>query len=315
MEKIYDFFYKINIGSILNQNALNNRELAYLTIIFIGIFFLFTKIKKKRNILIRLKNIIKIIFSKEILGVIIILNIWVVLNCYILNRINIWNWSLLKSTLIWFITTGIFITFKVVDMNNLKVKQYLKSIVRDSLKITIILDFIQNVYIFNYWIELGIGIIILIFGLLKIAIDISNDKKEKSINDLEKVINIIINTVIIFWLMSLFFEVITKPKALIDLNNLREFINNIILNISMIIPTYFLWVYVAYDNIFRHLKVRGNLNDSEKRYIRFKIIIYAKLNLNKLDIKMYQNIFWLSNKNDIKKAFKDLKRGIYSVSI
>ena len=315
MEKIYDFFYKINIGSILNQNALNNRELAYLTIIFIGIFFLFTKIKKKRNILIRLKNIIKIIFSKEILGVIIILNIWVVLNCYILNRINIWNWSLLKSTLIWFITTGIFITFKVVDMNNLKVKQYLKSIVRDSLKITIILDFIQNVYIFNYWIELGIRIIILIFGLLKIAIDISNDKKEKSINDLEKVINIIINTVIIFWLMSLFFEVITKPKALIDLNNLREFITNIILNISMIIPTYFLWVYVAYDNIFRHLKVRGNLNDSEKRYIRFKIIIYAKLNLNKLDIKMYQNIFWLSNKNDIKKAFKDLKRGIYSVSI
>ncbi len=315
MEKIYDFFYKINIGSILNQNALNNRELAYLTIIFIGIFFLFTKIKKKRNILIRLKNIIKIIFSKEILGVIIILNIWVVLNCYILNRINIWNWSLLKSTLIWFITTGIFITFKVVDMNNLKVKQYLKSIVRDSLKITIILDFIQNVYIFNYWIELGIVIIILIFGLLKIAIDISNDKKEKSINDLEKVINIIINTVIIFWLMSLFFEVITKPKALIDLNNLREFITNIILNISMIIPTYFLWVYVAYDNIFRHLKVRGNLNDSEKRYIRFKIIIYAKLNLNKLDIKMYQNIFWLSNKNDIKKAFKDLKRGIYSVSI
>ena len=315
MEKIYDFFYKINIGSILNQNALNNRELAYLTIIFIGIFFLFTKIKKKRNILIRLKNIIKIIFSKEILGVIIILNIWVVLNCYILNRINIWNWSLLKSTLIWFITTGIFITFKVVDMNNLKVKQYLKSIVRDSLKITIILDFIQNVYIFNYWIELGIVIIILIFGLLKIAIDISNDKKEKSINDLEKVINIIIDTVIIFWLMSLFFEVITKPKALIDLNNLREFITNIILNISMIIPTYFLWVYVAYDNIFRHLKVRGNLNDSEKRYIRFKIIIYAKLNLNKLDIKMYQNIFWLSNKNDIKKAFKDLKRGIYSVSI
>ena len=83
----------------------------------------------------------------------------------------------------------------------------------------------------------------------------------------------------------------------------------------MIIPTYFLWVYVAYDNIFRHLKVRGNLNDSEKRYIRFKIIIYAKLNLNKLDIKMYQNIFWLSNKNDIKKEFKDLKRGIYSVSI
>ncbi|WP_394897545.1 hypothetical protein, partial [Clostridium perfringens] len=222
------------------------------------------------------------------------MNIWVVLNCYILNRINIWNWSLLKSTLIWFITTGIFITFKVVDMNNLKVKQYLKSIVRDSLKITIILDFIQNVYIFNYWIELGIVIIILIFGLLKIAIDISNDKKEKSINDLEKVINIIINTVIIFWLMSLFFEVITKPKALIDLNNLREFITNIILNISMIIPTYFLWVYVAYDNIFRHLKVRGNLNDSEKRYIRFKIIIYAKLNLNKLDIKMYQNIFWLS---------------------
>ena len=58
--------------------------------------------------------------------------------------------------------------------------------------------------------------------MLKIAIDISNDKKEKSINDLEKVINIIINTVIIFWLMSLFFEVITKPKALIDLNNLRE---------------------------------------------------------------------------------------------
>ncbi|MBW4861906.1 MAG: hypothetical protein KZY57_03630 [Paeniclostridium sp.] len=309
MDKIYDFFYKMGISSILKQNALNNRELAYLTIIILGIIIIIISNKDKKGLLSAFVNILKIIFCKKIFGTIILLFIWVVLNCYILRKINIWNFSLVKSTLLWFITVGVFTAFKIVCMDKRKIEQYLKSILVNSVKITIFLDFIQNTYIFNFWIELAIGIFCVFIGLVQVVAEISKDKIK-----LQKGIDKIFMLIGLIWGATLIFKMITQPKALIDSNNLIEFISNIILTISMILPTYILGIYAGYENIFRRLKFRGNIDKSTKRYIRLKIILYAKIDPKKLDFRIYQKIFWLSDKKEIKNAFKDLKNGVTSIS-
>lgn len=310
MDKIYDFFYEISTSSILKQNALNNRELAYLTIIFLGIIIMIISNKDKKRLVSTFGNILKIIFCKKIFGTIILIAIWVFFICCFLKRRNVWNFTLVKSTLLWFITVGVFTVFKVVRMDKRKIGQYLKSILVNSFKLTIVLDFIQNTYIFNFWIELIIGIFFVFIGLFQVVAEMSKDKIK-----LQKGIDKIFILIGLAWGATLIFNMITQPKELINSNNLREFAVNLILTLSMILPTYILGIYVGYEEIFRRLKFRGNIDNSTKRYIRLKIILYAKINPKKLDFRIYQKIFWLSDKNDIKKAFKDLRRGIYSVPI
>ena len=68
-----------------------------------------------------------------------------------------------------------------------------------------------------------------------------------------------------------------------------DFIDNIILTISMILPTYILKVYVLYENLFIRLKFL-NIDNDIKRYLKIKIIFYAKLNITKLDFEYYKDI-------------------------
>jgi|GEM_PF-4351327 hypothetical protein len=67
-------FYEVSASSILKKNALNNRELAYLTII----------IKYEKGLFLIIVNMFKISFSKKNFVTIILLFIWLVLNCYVL---------------------------------------------------------------------------------------------------------------------------------------------------------------------------------------------------------------------------------------
>lgn len=305
MNQINNFLNNISTNEILKQNTLSNRELAYLTIIILGVVIVFIQHKDRKGLLLNVIGILKVIFSKKILGTTVILVAWVVFNCYILKEINIWNYGLIKSTSIWFITTGIFIVFKVVQLKEDEILQYLKSILFNSIKITIILEFIQGIYVWDYWIELLVGIFLIIFALIQVVVELNKDTIK-----LQKIIDKVLMIVGIAWVISLLYEITTQPKELIALNNLREFASTIILTISMIVPTYCLGIYAKYENIFIRLKMRGNIDNSTKRYIKFRIILYAKLNPKKLDFRIYQNIFWLSDKSDIKKAFKDLKNEV-----
>ncbi|NGT88076.1 hypothetical protein, partial [Clostridium perfringens] len=184
------------------------------------------------------------------------------------------------------------------------VKKYFKNILLDSFKITIILDFIQSTYILNYWIELVIGIIVLFLGMAQAVTELSKeDDKEKILN----VLNKIFITIGIVWLISIVSELINQPKSLIDFNNIFGFIDNIILTISMLIPAFILKIYASYEDLFTRLNFL-NIDNDMKRYIKFKIIFYAKLNVVKIDFKYYINIAWLNDKKKINDAFKELKK-------
>ncbi|MGU8985858.1 hypothetical protein ACSXD9_13050 [Clostridium perfringens] len=308
MNKIETFFYNLNnnenIKSLINQNALDNRELAYLTIILVGITFMVIKSSDRKKLKESFLSLLKSFFCRKIFGTTVILFIWTILICFLLKKVGIWNYGLIKNTLLWFISSGAFIVFKVITIDKYSVKKYFKNILLDSFKITIILDFIQSTYILNYWIELVIGIIVLFLGMAQAVTELSKeDDKEKILN----VLNKIFITIGIVWLISIVSELINQPKSLIDFNNIFGFIDNIILTISMLIPAFILKIYASYEDLFTRLNFL-NIDNDMKRYIKFKIIFYAKLNVVKIDFKYYINIAWLNDKKKINDAFKELKK-------
>ena len=136
------------------------------------------------------------------------------------------------------------------------------------------------------------------------------DDKEKILN----VLNKIFITIGIVWLISIVSELINQPKSLIDFNNLFGFIDNIILTISMLIPAFILKIYASYEELFTRLNFL-NIDNDMKRYIKFKIIFYAKLNVVKIDLKYYINIAWLNDKKKINDAFNELKSQTSKVGI
>lgn len=295
MDTLFNFFDALSTNEILKQNALNNADLAYLTIISLCIFIL--SILYIDIFGARFKNTIKIIFDTEIIFIVFLLIIWVTLICYVLKKIGIWNLGLIKDTIIWFITTGIFIVFKVIPFDKFKIKHDLISILFKAFGISSVARIIFNKYIFSYWIEL---IIIFLAIVIIIIVEVSLPKViDKCENRLKSPHKILIIVVIILAILLIY---IFNIKEIID-----DFKFNFSLTLSMIIPTYLLGIYDGYSKIFRKLKFRGNLDKKTKRYVRLKIILYAKLNYKKLDNKYYERIFWLSDKKEIKKAFKDLK--------
>lgn len=316
MNKIDSLFNNLgsneNIRYIMDQNSLNNRELAYLTIILLGIIFIIIKSNDRKNLKESFKSLLKAFFCKKIFGTTIILFIWTIFICYLLKIIGIWDYGLIKNTLFWFISSGIFIAFKVVEIDKYNLKNYFKNILLGSFKIAIILDFIQSTYIFNYWIEFIIGIIILFLGMIKVVIELGKETDKAVILNFFNKVFIIIGIIWSIWLIS---NLIGQPKSLFEFDNIFGFIDNIILTISMLFPTYILKVYVLYENLFIRLKFL-NIDNDIKRYLKIKIIFYAKLNITKLDFEYYKDIAWLGDKKKIKKTFKELKKtniDIYSI--
>ena len=141
-------------------------------------------------------------------------------------------------------------------------------------------------------------------GMIKVVIELGKEMDKAVILNFLNKIFIIIGIIWSIWLIS---DLIGQPKSLFEFDNIFGFIDNIILTISMILPTYILKVYVLYENLFIRLKFL-NIDNDIKRYLKIKIIFYAKLNVAKLDFEYYKDIAWLGDKKKIKKTFKELKK-------
>ncbi len=84
-----------------------------------------------------------------------------------------WDSSLLKDTIFWFCSIGFLQIFKIIKAPD---TTYYKNLAIETLKITIILEFIANIYVFNLAIEIPFILIIIMFSLMKPFAD-----REKSI--------------------------------------------------------------------------------------------------------------------------------------
>lgn len=129
-------------------DTFNNREKAIG--IWLAIFLMWGLTKKEARV--SILNVFRSMFLTKLAFVFLGTIIYASLIVGILWKFNLWSPLLIKDAAFWIIGTGY-----VLLMNLSKDSQkgdYFKKTALDSIKLTVVLEFVLSLYSFNFWIEI-----------------------------------------------------------------------------------------------------------------------------------------------------------------
>lgn len=278
------------------MNLFNNREIAiavWILVIFITLLFI-------RGIRKSLKDLVKVLFHRKILILVLSIIVYTVGITFVLYLLNFWNISLLKDTILWLCFSGIVICFRYVSSK--EDENLLRNIVIDNIKIVIIIEFIANFFTFPLAAELVlIPFMAFIAGLDVIA---KTDKKNISVVRLLNGLQIIIGLFIFIYAFS---QAIADYKNIVNLDTLKSFLLAPLLAVLFSPFVYFMALLVKYELLFLRLEMGCEKSKKLKNYAKKKIILYCLLSLKKtkkaLNMKTY-NLMLIRNKDDVDEMVK-----------
>lgn len=281
----------------------NSREIA--SFIWLIIIFSAALIKEKR-MRVSLKNAFLSFIKLKILITIFFMISYLIPIIFCLKKINFWDFSLLKDTIIWFVFSGFVMIFSYLDDSNKK--EFFKNTVISNLKFLIIFEFIINSYNFNL---IGELIFIPFVTIISVMEKISENKEEyKSVNKFFKIIIFFIGLIIIF--LS-FKHLILDYKEFKNLSTLKSLLLTPILTILFIPIIYILGILIEYDGLFCRLNMGLPKKNNIKLYAKFHLFKELKINLDRIykanNMGIY-NLMKIQTKEDVKEMIRTYREKI-----
>lgn len=250
----------------------SNRDAAILIWLFILTIFIFVKKETRRSLL----NILKFFILIKHLSVIIAAIGYTILIIFILIKVTIWDWMLLKETIYWFICVACVLivnTFKVTQENDFFFK-----ILKDNLKITLLVEFTVNFYTFNLFTEIFlIPAIVFLVGIHTL----SGSKKEYAL--IKNFLDFIFLTTSIFLIIFALANMLIDFQNFVSLQNLKTFILSPILTIAFIPFIYFFALIMTYESLFIRIDHFYKHDRDLIKFAKYNVIRFSHFNLYKLN--------------------------------
>lgn len=260
----------------LITDIFSTRELALLIWLFIAL----AVINFRKNTRESLSRIFKLLFGKQIGTILLLFILYIILTVFLLWKISIWDLSLMKDTLFWFISVALVL---FLSINKVRDTHFFKETVKESFKWTIIVEFLVNFYTFSLPVEL-ILLPIMLFLVLTQAYSKTERKYEKASKFLTKFIGIIVLVFIGFATYKTF----CNSQGFFTLHNLLAFLLPSILTILLIPLLYMFALYINYEEMFIRIDFLTNDNN-KKKSLKREILLLANVRLNRLT-KISKNI-------------------------
>lgn len=140
----------------------STRELALFTWIVVLALLSIVSRKMRPSII----HLLKSFLNPMLLGIQLVTWCYIALIVYAFYSIDLWNWSMLKDTLIWMLFTSFLM---IMQMATSKKKKHLKHVLFDSFKVIIIFEFVVNMYTFGYFVELILMLFLSIIVMLVVV--------------------------------------------------------------------------------------------------------------------------------------------------
>ncbi|WP_124553476.1 hypothetical protein [Methylophilus methylotrophus] len=282
MERILDF---------------NNREVAILLWMAIFLAFCLTK----RNIKDGFADILKAFKPVSIWGPLIVGALWISALILVLHKIKLWEWSNLKTTVIWTLTFAFYSMFQAIKIEF--DYKYRKQLIVESFGIAAILMFIGSVYTLPLWAE---------FITVPIAVALTSmhaiSARESNSASANKLISYLLNTLgfsyVLFWGYSMY----RNPERLFTVANFEDFLLPFILTVWYL-PYLYLWKLVmAYELLFVALRRNIDANTKLLRFTKLMTIWKLKWSFKAIDqFKRRIATRTLSDKYDVVKQLNWVK--------
>lgn len=262
------------------MSILSTREWA--TLIWGCIFMLY--VLCHREIRKSLWNVIVIFFGKKLRILWEIILLYVLTITIVFCYLPIWENIYIKDIIIWFLFSGLIYCMNAVSSE--ADETYIKKILKENLKFTMILEFFMSTFTFNIWIELAIIPVITIITVMNV---IAERKEEyKSVHKLLDSVLAIAG----FWI---FYETIkigiNEYKQLNIINTLVSFMIPIVYLILIIPLEYILELYSKYEVLFLRMTFK---EEKDKRIrLHHRTAIFRECNFSVRKILLFQREYMI----------------------
>jgi hypothetical protein len=243
----------------------NNREIAIIILLSCALVFVLKNKETRKSF----KGVIKAFCTKKLVILWISILIYFSILLLLFIQIEQWKYTYLKDMIVWLIITGFVFCVKSISKPNINT---FKENIKDNFKLTIIVEFILNIFVFTLIIEILLMVVItIISGLTVIA-----EKKEKYKNTL-KVFNFITAVIGLILVMYTVINIVNNFKNLNIEDLLITFLIPIVMFTAFIPFSYILTVITTYEILFIRCEFKYN-----KKYSKLKIIKECGISLNKI---------------------------------
>lgn len=278
----------------------NNREIALGIWLFVFITWLLYDRKMRKAII----SYVNLFLGKTILKMLFAMLIYISTLIFIFYRIDLWNMKLLKETIYW--TFGIAFIMLINANKANENEEYFRNIIKDNVKLIIILEFIINLYCFSIIWELLFLTIMLILILMQ---TFSENKKEFKL--IQQIINVTLSIIGVTYLIIAIYHIFIDLTNFVSFNNLRSFLFAPILTILYLPFIYFMALFMQYETLFIRLSFRLAEKKSILKYAKFQIFKFSQFNLKKLNnFTRAVPIYKFDSKEEITKTIQDYIKDI-----
>ncbi|NIJ52187.1 hypothetical protein [Dyadobacter arcticus] len=273
---------------------LNSREIA--SLILIGLAFIFCVQYAGSSLF----EVLKRLTAKPIIVVLLLSTLWTAGIVTLLEKVGIWNPSLLKATVIWFITTALVTPFKAV-INEYSVfdRRVISTTLLDSIKLTELIILAISAYTLNVFYEVILGAALTLTVLLSETAKLQGNK---SVTTFFSVIQIILGSILV---INSVFGLINNFDGFWNTTTLYEFAIPIVLTFLYLPFIYSVIAYVTLEFIL--IRVPNHIPREILRYSKFKAIM--AFGFDKTQYKRWiHNLIVnpVSTKQDVNKSIADL---------
>lgn len=282
-------------------NLFNNREIAT------GIWLVIAAVWFGKNVGVReaVSRMLKMFLEPKIAVPILLMAGYLWLGVLLLSRLHLWNGSLLKDTIYWFLLTG-FVLFMNI-MGNKEPIPFLKKTVVRCVAVTVFIEFLLNLYAFPL---LGELVLIPVLAFLGAASVITENKPEyASVRQLFDGIQSIIGILLVGYVIRIIY---LHHSELISRDVLISILLPILLTI-LFLPFLYLSKLVAdYELLFLHLKHAIPQDKRLLSTVRRNAIVLCHVNLvrlNRFKSVAFPRLWCAADKQAVAQLISDFKSG------
>lgn len=270
------------------SSILNTREIA----ILIWTCVLLVWAVSKQPIRESLKDVARSFFNPHIISVVLFMTAYVTALVYLLYLLGIWQALDLKDTVLWLVSIAFVMLFQLSNIKDYA--GFFRKSVLDGLKVTVMLEFITNLYTFRLWIEM---ILVPLIAIAATTWAVAERKPEyNSVAKLMKASLVCYGFAVLGFTV---FEIIHDPNGFATLGNLLDYLLPIVLTLAYLPFAYLFALFMLYNQVF----VRLAIFTGDKELIAFaKKKLIMRFHLNLLGLVRWSRLagpIRLTNRNDV----------------
>jgi hypothetical protein len=276
---------------------MDNREIAFLAwFILIAGAFVWRRRRSKA-----LHNVLRAILKRPIRVVIGVIVCYVVACVWLLSLPGWWQWSNLKTTLLW---AGGFAPAAVFNYEKVKSgKSYFRATLLEAVGITALLSFIASIYTFGLFTELVIVFVLIVLVVLSAVSD--HNGKLKPVHNVATALLVLLS---LLMLGNSIYQIITGFSDFATSHTAREFALPILLTVLFLPFLYGLYVYTTYERVLNSFDF--SIKDPmQRRYARTKLVTGFALDTAGLEKwRRHVAMFEPHGKADIDASIREIRR-------